>query len=353
MSTLLERLISNSTSKSADVLDDSEFFGEIKPTNTPVAAINLALSADLDGGLYPGITLLAGPAAHFKTLFGLIMMKSYLDENPDAICLYYDTEFGATPDYVAAAGVDTSRVIHIPLMNIEELKFEMVNQLEALKTDNAKKKKKDKVFIFIDSIGNIASKKEIDDALDMSSKADMTRAKQLKSLFRMITPYIKMLKIPCVAVNHTYQTQEMFARTVVSGGTGPFYSSDTIWTLTKSQEKNSGGLLGYKFTITIYKSRFVKEKSKIPIVVHFDKGVDPYSGLLDIAQATGHVKKPAAGKYQGMIIDKETGEIDWTPAVSEKMTNRESFWQPILEETNFKESVKALYAISNVSLTDE
>lgn len=353
MTSLLERLIKNSTSKDAALLDESAFFGEVTPTKTPVSAINLALSANLDGGLYPGITLLAGPAAHFKTLFGLIMMKAYLDENPEAYCLYYDTEFGATPDYVKAAGVDTSRVIHIPISNIEELKFEMVTQLDALKIENSNKKKKDKIFIFIDSIGNIASKKELQDALDLSSKADMTRAKQLKSLFRMITPYIKMLKIPCVAVNHTYQTQEMFARTVVSGGTGPYYSSDTIWTLSKAQEKNSSGLLGYKFTITIYKSRFVKEKSKIPVVVHFDTGIDKYSGLLDIAQQTGHVRKPAKGKYEAMIVDKETGEVTWSKPYSEKATNKDEFWQPILENSNFKECVHALYAISNVKLTNE
>jgi len=355
MASLLERLITNSTTSDAAVLDDSAFFGEVKPTKTPVSAINLALSADLDGGLYPGITLLAGPAAHFKTLFGLVMMKAYLDENPDAVCLYYDTEFGATPDYVEAAGVDTSRVIHIPLSNIEELKFEMVNQLEQLKKDNSKRKNQDqdKVFIFIDSIGNIASKKEVDDALDQSSKADMTRAKQLKSLFRMITPYIKMMKLPCVAVNHTYQTQEMFSKTVVSGGTGPFYSSDTIWTISKAQEKTSKELVGYRFNITIYKSRFVKEKSKIPVVVHFDKGIDPYSGLLEIALETGHVRKPSAGKYEGIENIDSDGVITFTKAMSEKMTNREEFWEPIFTKTDFKQAVKAKYAISNVSLTDE
>lgn len=354
MASLAERLISNSTSKDASLLDDSAFFGEITPTKTPIPAINLALSGSFDGGLYPGITLLAGPAAHFKTLFGLVMMKAYLDENPEAICLYYDTEFGATPDYVEAAGVDTSRVIHIPLTNIEELKFEMVNQLEALKADNAKRKNKDKVFIFIDSIGNIASKKEIDDALSESSKADMTRAKQLKSLFRMITPYVKMMKLPCVAINHTYQTQEMFSRVVVSGGTGPYYSSDTIWTISKSQEKNAKGLQGYRFNVTIYKSRFVKEKSKIPVIVHFETGIDPYSGLLDIAQLSGHVKKPANGKYQPMIgMDKDSGEVEWGEIRSEKMTNKAEFWDPVFENTDFKEVVKQMYSISNVSLTDD
>ena len=354
MSSLLSRLVKNSSTGSAAVLDSSDFFGQADPVTTSVSAINIALSGQMDGGLYPGITLVAGPSVHFKTLFGLIMMKAYMEKYPDAVCLYYDTEFGATPDYVSAAGVDTSRVVHVPVKNIEDLKFDMVGQLDALEKENKGKKNKDKVFLFIDSIGNIASKKEVDDALDQSSKADMTRAKQLKSLFRMITPYIKMLGIPCVAINHTYQTQEMFAKTVVSGGTGPAYSADTIWTLSKAQEKNSKGLSGYKFTITIHKSRFVKEKSKIPVVVHFEGGIDPYSGLLDIALETGHVNKPKAGKYQNMLgFDESTGEIEWGKEVSEKSTAKEDFWQPIFDNTNFKECVAQMYSISKVKLTNE
>ncbi|MGG7383269.1 recombinase RecA, partial [Escherichia coli] len=117
-------------------------------------------------------------------------------------------------------GVDPERVIHTPIQSVEQLKIDMVNQLEAIERG-------EKVIVFIDSIGNMASKKETEDALNEKSVADMTRAKSLKSLFRIVTPSFSIKNIPCVAVNHTIETIEMFSKTVMTGGTGVMYSADT------------------------------------------------------------------------------------------------------------------------------
>jgi hypothetical protein len=135
---------------------------------------------------------------------------------PDAICLFYDSEFGITPAYLRAMGVDPDRVVHTPVQSVEQLKIDMVNQLEEIERG-------EKVIVFIDSIGNLASKKETEDALNEKSVADMTRAKSLKSLFRIVTPYFSIKNIPCVAVNHTIETIEMFSKTVMTGGTGPMF----------------------------------------------------------------------------------------------------------------------------------
>lgn len=148
---------------------------------------------------------------HHNTMLGLMMVKAYMDKYPDAICLFYDTEFGTPPNYLNSQGIDLDRVLHTPVMHIEQLKFDLMKQLNGLT-------KEDKVIVFIDSVGNVASKKEVDDAEDMKSVADMTRAKALKSLFRMTTPKFKSLDIPCITVNHVYRTQEMFSKDVVSGG---------------------------------------------------------------------------------------------------------------------------------------
>jgi hypothetical protein len=141
----------------------------------------------------------------------LKMGKAFQDKFDDGVILFYDSEFGSTDKYFETAGIDPERVLHTPITNIEELKFDIMTQIDNFE-------KGDRIMIMIDSVGNLASKKEVDDALKENTAADMTRAKQLKSLFRMITPHLTLKEIPMVAINHTYQTQEMFSKAVVSGG---------------------------------------------------------------------------------------------------------------------------------------
>ena len=167
-------------------------------TPTDIFALNIALSGDLYGGFQSGLTLVAGPSKHFKTLLMLFAAKAYMDKYPEAIMLFYDSEFGTPADYFKALQFDLSRIVHTPITNLEELKFDIMAQLENID-------RTDKIFIAVDSLGNLASKKEVEDALKESSAADMTRAKQMKSVFRMVTPHLTLKDIPMWAVNHTYQ----------------------------------------------------------------------------------------------------------------------------------------------------
>jgi RecA/RadA recombinase len=194
---------------------------------TPGPIVNVALSGKVDGGLTPGLTVVAGPSKHYKSNLSLMFAASYLKKYEDAVCLLYDTEFGITPEYLMSMGLDPSRVLHTPIEHVEALKFDIVKQLENIERG-------DKVIIVLDSIGNLASKKEIDDAIDGKSVADMTRAKQIKSLFRMVTPYLTTRDIPMVVINHTIQTMEMFSKQVMTGGTGVMYSANTVIFLGKS-----------------------------------------------------------------------------------------------------------------------
>ena len=209
---LRDKLLKNSTISKTAMIEKSSVFKPRDLAKTKVYALNIAYSGSLHGGLDTGITLWAGPSRHFKSLYTLISVKAYLDKYPDAICLFYDTEFGTPSAYFKSVGIDTDRVIHTPIVNIEELKFDLMKQLDAID------EKTDRIVIAVDSIGNSSSKKEMDDALAEKSAADMTRAKQLKSVTRMITPILKLKNIPFIGVNHTYQTQEMFSKTVMGGG---------------------------------------------------------------------------------------------------------------------------------------
>jgi len=337
---VMDKLKKNSKIKETSVLNKSIFFnsGDMVKTNVPM--INVALSGDVDGGLTSGLTVLAGPSKHFKTSFALLMASAYLKEHEDAVLLFYDSEFGSPQSYFETFGIDTSRVLHTPITDVEQLKFDIVGQLDNLDRD-------DKVCVVIDSIGNLASKKELEDALNEKSVADMSRAKALKGLFRMVTPYLTMKDIPLLAINHTYQEMGLFPKAIVSGGTGIYYSADSIWIVGRRQNKTGKEVTGYDFVINVEKSRFVKEKSKVPISVSWDGGIECYSGLLDVGLVGNYVAKPSNGWY--CRVDRATGEL-LQPKVWEKDTLAKQFWEAILNETDFKEFVKGQYQIGQAPL---
>ena len=332
---IMDKLKKNSKVKHTAILSESKFFNEKDMVPTDVPMMNVALSGSADGGLAPGLTVLAGPSKHFKTSFALIMASAYLKKYKDAVLLFYDSEFGSPQSYFEQFNIDTDRVLHTPITNVEELKFDLIGQLEGIDRD-------DKVVVVIDSVGNLASKKELEDAINEKSVADMSRAKALKGLFRMTTPYLNMKNIPLIAVNHTYMEIGLFPKAVVSGGTGIYYSADNIWILGRQQDKQGTEIKGYHFVINVEKSRYVKEKSKIPISVSWEGGVQQYSGLLAVALDGQYVAKPSNGWY--CRVDRETGEL-LEPKVREKETLNASFWEPVFQETDFKQYLKEKFSI--------
>lgn len=337
---LLEKLKKSSRTTGTDVLSDSKLFGEKELTTTPVPMVNVALSGSIDGGLASGLTVLAGPSKHFKTSFALLMASAYLKKHNDAVLLFYDSEFGSPQSYFEAFDVDTSRVLHTPVTNIEELKFDLVHQLNEID-------RKDRVIIVIDSVGNIASKKEVEDAENMKSVADMTRAKALKGLFRMITPMLTLKDVPLLAINHTYMEQGLFPKAVVSGGTGVMYSADNVWIIGRRQDKVGTEVVGYDFVVNVEKSRFVKEKSKIPISVSWEGGIEKWSGLTEVALETGYVIKPKNGWYQAK--NPETGE-ELSGNVRMKDTLKKEFWDNIFEKTDFASHIERRYKVAYKSI---
>jgi RecA/RadA recombinase len=342
---LIEKLMKNSTIKATAPIMDSKVYGKKEMCQTPVPMVNVALSGRVDGGLVPGLLMLAGPSKHFKSAFALMMAAAYQKKYEDAVILFYDSEFGTPQSYFESFGIDMDRVVHTPITDVEQLKHDASNQLNNIE-------KEDKVMILIDSIGNLASKKEVDDAIDGKSVADMSRAKQLKSLFRIMTPHLNLKDIPMVVVNHTYKEIGMFPKDIVSGGTGSYYSADAIWIIGRQQEKEGSEIAGYHFVINIEKSRHVREKSKIPITVTFEGGISKWSGLLDVAEKLGYIRKPKVGWYEA--VNPETGEV-----ISEKLmrakeiNNNGDFWKKMFTETSLAESIKNQYTVANKSLVED
>jgi len=207
---LLKKLLKG---KGSSLVSKSEFFNLTDDSfvKTAYPAMNIILSGSPNRGLSPGFTVIAGPSRHFKSLLGLAVVSAYLNKHKDGVCLFYDTEFGITEEYMKAQGVDVSRVVHIPVESVEKMKIDIAQKLEELV-------KGDKVIIFVDSFGNMGSDKEAQDALDGKTVGDMTRAKALKSLFRIITAKLTIKDIPCVGIAHTYQEIGLFPKTIIGGG---------------------------------------------------------------------------------------------------------------------------------------
>lgn len=335
----MDRVLKNSTLK-AEILTKSAIFEEPDYTTTAVPVINIALSGKFDGGLLDGITTLAGPSKHFKSTLALIMAKAYLDKFPEAIIFYYDNERGMTSDYFKSVGIDPDRVVRMKIHNIEELKSDMMRQL----TENLKKG--DKAFFMVDSVGNLASVKEIEDAKDEKIVVDMTRAKAFKSLYRIITPYITDLQLPYVQIAHVYAELGLFPKIIVSGGTGIMLASDTILVIGRAQEKEGKELKGYTFKLKIEKSRFAVEGSILDLEVSFEGGVKRWGGLLSIALECGEVIKPKNGWYTRPCV---TDDKSWR----KKDTYTGDFWIPILDQGNLQEYIENKYTLKVENLVDE
>jgi hypothetical protein len=331
---LLEKMQLAGSIKEASILSESEYFKEKDIIKTELPILNLAFSGKLDGGIVSGLTIVAGHSKCYKTLLCLYALQAYLTTYPDAIGIIYDSEFSITPDYLAMYDIDPNRIIQVPTQNIEDLKFDAVNRLKQLERG-------DKVFFMLDSLGLLPSKKEVEDAENEKSVADMTRAKAIRSLFRIITPVLTIKEIPFFIVNHIYETMDMFPKPVIGGGTSVMLAANQVFIITRAQETEGEGakkeLLGYKFTINIEKSRFVEEKSKFPFIVNFDEGIYKWSGLFDLAEEMGLITSPKKGFYQFSGDEKQYRRKD--------LEENDKIWEELVADEDFNDYVTQKYKL--------
>lgn len=314
---------------------------KVKPkdvVSVGVPMLNVALNGRIDGGFEEGGThQIVGESKCFKTCYGLIQMAAYLNTYPEAVAFYFDSEGGATKRYMEAYGVDQDRVFHLPLKNIEDLRSQMYQYLDDIQPG-------EKAFFFIDSLGLLASKKEQEDALSESDKADMTRAKVITSFWRIVTNEIKVKRLYSVVINHFYETMEMHSKPIVKGGKASEWAPDDTWMVTRSKIKEGKDLAGHSFNIKVLKSRNVREGARIPIEVTFEGGINRYSGLLEVARATGHVELVSGAWYTrpGVEDDKKwrRGAVD-----------SEEFWAPVLADPSFLTAVENAYTLNSSNMT--
>lgn len=292
-SSLAARLIKATGKNSrASILTQSKFFDKVALCSTSVPLVNALFSGHTGGGLTPGSTMIVGDSRTFKTNMCLFAIAEFMRTFPDAVMIFVDSEFGAAAAYFRTFGIDTDRVVHIPVEDIEQMTFEVVQILEGIE-------KGEHVAILIDSVSQVSSKKEAADALEGKGTTDMTRARTLNSFWRIVTPKLNLKSIPLLAINSYYDDMtNKYAERHIKGGKQGFLSADAVWYVSRSKEKDDENQLeGFTFTYNIMKSRFVKEGSKFPIRVTFEGGIDKYSGVWDLARESGLIDMPSNAWY--------------------------------------------------------
>jgi len=268
---------------------------------------NYHLNACLTGSLFKGYPgnrsiCLAGPSGTGKTYLLLNAVKQAQDQG--YFIVFYDSENAVDIDLVMKFGIDPTKFRYEPISTVQEFRTSVANMTETLIENKRKGVTIPKILLCLDSAGNLATQKEIDDSLSGSDKADMTRAKVLKSIFRILMTRMAEVKMPFIFTNHTYQTQDLFSRTVSSGGTGIEYAASIILFLSKAQHKEGAEKTGIVVTVKPNKNRFAKP-SEIKFIIHFTKGMNRYVGL------ENYISWDYCGIDKGKIMDeKEMASIE-------------------------------------------
>ena len=259
---------------------------------------NGLISGSIFGGVSSNrITAIAGESSTGKTYFSLAVVKNFLDTNPDGYCLYFDTEAAVNKGLLESRGIDTTRLVVVNVVTIEEFRGKALKAVDIyLKTNEEDRKP---CMFVLDSLGMLSTEKEIRDALDDKQVRDMTKSQLVKGAFRMLTLKLGQANIPLIVTNHTYDVIGSYVPTKeMGGGSGLKYAASTIIYLSKKKEKDKTEVVGNIIKAKTAKSRLSKENKQVEIRLYFDeRGLDRYYGLLELGETAG-MWKNVAGRYE-------------------------------------------------------
>jgi RecA/RadA recombinase len=288
----LKMLIKESGNEYAGIVSDGIEAGDVESfIDTGSYALNALLSGSIYGGLASNkITAFAGESATGKTFFVLGVVKQFLEDNPDGGVIYFESESALTKQMIESRGIDSKRMVIMPVATIQEFSHQSAKILDKyLEQDKSDRKP---LMFCLDSLGMLSTSKEMTDTTDGKETKDMTRAALTKAAFRVLTLKLGKCKIPMLVTNHTYsQVGTMFPQQVMGGGTGLYYAATNIIFLSKRKEKVGTEVIGNIIHCKNQKSRLTIENKMIDALVTYDKGLDRYYGMLELAEACGAFKK--------------------------------------------------------------
>ena len=287
----LKKIIKDTGNEYASVVEDGVEAGDVDTfIDTGSFILNGLLSGSLNGGLPANkITALAGESATGKTYFLMGIVKSFLEADPSAGVVYFESESAITKQMVIDRGIDPKSMVVFPVTTVQQFRTEALKILDSyLEQDESDRQP---LFMCLDSLGMLSTTKEVEDTSDGKETRDMTRAQVLKAAFRVLTLKLGRAKVPMVITNHTYDVVgSMFPTKEMGGGSGLKYAASSIVYLSKKKEKDGTEVIGNIIHCKNHKSRLTVENKMVDVRLLYERGLDRYYGLLDLALEHGVFK---------------------------------------------------------------
>jgi RecA/RadA recombinase len=336
----LNSVIKDSKNEYASLVSDGVAAGDIESfVDTGSYIVNAVVSGSIFGGIPSNkITALAGESGTGKTFFCLSIVKHFLDTDPDAGVIYFETESAISKQMIESRDIDSQRMVIFPVDTIEEFRTQAVRIIDKF-MEQPKETRKPLMFV-LDSLGMLATNKEVQDATDDKQVRDMTKSQLIKSCFRILTLKMGKANIPMLVTNHTYDVIGSYVPTKeMGGGSGLKYSASTIIYLGKKKEKDGTTLIGNIIKCEAKKSRLTKEGSKVETRLFFDqRGLDKYYGMLELGERAG-MWKNVAGRYE------INGKKVYAKAILKEPD--EYFTQEVLEKLDSQANKEFLYGVED------
>ena len=313
MNDFLKDIIKETGNEYASLVSEGLDAGDVDSfIDTGSYTFNALLSGSIYGGLPSNkITAIAGEAATGKTFFALGIVKNFLDKNKDAGVIYFESESALTKELVESRGVDSKRMVVVPVATVQEFRHQSIKVIDKY-IEQPEEKRKPLMFV-LDSLGMLSTTKEMEDTAEGKETRDMTRSQIVKAAFRVLTLKLGKAKVPMIMTNHTYDViGSMFPQKEMGGGSGLKYAASNIIYLSKRKEKDGTQVVGNIIHCKNYKSRLTKENAMIDVRLTYDKGLDKYYGLLDLAikhnifkSVSTRVELPDGSKQYAKTINNE------------------------------------------------
>jgi RecA/RadA recombinase len=313
MNDFLKDIIKETGNEYASLVSEGLDAGDVDSfIDTGSYTFNALLSGSIYGGLPSNkITAIAGEAATGKTFFALGIVKNFLDKNKDAGVIYFESESALTKELVESRGVDSKRMVVVPVATVQEFRHQSIKVIDKY-IEQPEEKRKPLMFV-LDSLGMLSTTKEMEDTAEGKETRDMTRSQIVKAAFRVLTLKLGKAKVPMIMTNHTYDViGSMFPQKEMGGGSGLKYAASNIVYLSKRKEKDGTQVIGNIIHCKNYKSRLTKENAMIDVRLTYDKGLDKYYGLLDLAvkhnifkSVSTRIELPDGSKQYAKTINNE------------------------------------------------
>ena len=346
MNDFLKRVLKDVGNEYAALVSDGVEAGDVESfIDSGSYIFNALLSGSIYGGLPSNkITAIAGESATGKTFFIMGMVKNFLDANPDAGVLYFESESAITKSMVVERGIDPNRMVILPVTTVQEFRTQSLKVLDSYMQQKESDRKP--MMLCLDSLGMLSTTKEVEDTADGKETRDMTRAQVLKAAFRVLTLKLGKAKVPMIVTNHTYDSMgSMFPTKEMGGGSGLKYAASSIIFLSKKKDKDGTEVVGNIVHCKNHKSRLTIENKMVDVRLSYEKGLDRYYGLLELAI------KYDIFKQISTRIELPDGTTQFAKTINNNP--KKYFTEDVMQQLDAAASKEFKYGQTDVLLEDE